>query len=277
MPGVLYVVSTPIGNLDDITLRALRVLGEVDVIAAEDTRHSRKLLTHHGIAGELISYWGEREKSGAERVLTLLREGKRVALISDAGTPGMSDPGQVLIRRAIEAEMEVVTVPGPSALIAALTVSGLPTGEFLFLGFAPVKKNERRKFLRDAAMQKRTVVFYEAPHRLIETLREMEEIAKDRSVAVCHELTKFHESVLRGTVGAVLTELLDSVIAGEYVIVLEGMTKEITSYDEALSEVMGLMQSGMGRKEAVRIVAEDYGMSRKDLYERSLGKSGLSP
>lgn len=277
MSGVLYVVSTPIGNLDDITLRALRVLREVDIVAAEDTRHSRKLLSHHGISAELISYWGEREKSGAERVLSLLREGKRIALISDAGTPGMSDPGQVLIKRAIESAVDIVPVPGPSALIAALTVSGLPTGEFLFLGFVPVKKNERRKFLEGAALERRTAVFYEAPHRIIETLREMEGIMPERSVAVCHELTKFHESVFRGAVSEVLASLLESVVAGEYVIVLEGMRKEITSYEEALSEVRGLMREGLGRKEAVRIVAKNYGMSRKELYERSLGKRGSSP
>lgn len=272
MAGVLYVVATPLGNLEDITLRALRILREVDVIAAEDTRHSAKLLNHFGITKQLFSYWGEREKSRSEQVIELLRQGKTIALISDAGTPGLSDPGEVLIKKAIEASIPVVPVPGPSAVVASLSVSGLSTREFLFLGFIPIKKNERKKFLRDISIEKRTLVFYEAPHRLLETISDIRDIMPERDIAVCHELTKMHESIYRGTVDEVLSMIGHAVIAGEYVIVLGGARREGGSLEEALREVETLMRGGIGRKEAVKIVSSDYGVSKKELYDRSLNK-----
>src|SRR3989304_10595628 len=166
MKGILYIVSTPIGNLEDITLRALRVLKEVDVIAAEDTRHSSKLLNHYGISKPLMSYWGEKEKVKSEEVLTRLRAGQSVALISDAGTPGISDPGSVLIGKAVEEGIPVVSVPGPSALIAAISLSGLLIKEFTFIGFFPPKKTQRQKILKDLSMEKMVLIFYEAPHRI---------------------------------------------------------------------------------------------------------------
>lgn len=270
--GTLYIVSTPIGNLDDITLRALNVLKEVDVIAAEDTRHSRKLLTHFGISKRLISYWGEKEKAKSEEVLRLLHEGRNVALISDSGTPGISDPGEVLIRKAIESSISLVPVPGPSAVVTALIVSGMSTKEFVFLGFVPPKKSERYKFLEKASVEKRTVVFYESPHRLLDCLDDLSNIIPDRNLAVCHEMTKLHESVVRGTVSEVLVAMEDSKIAGEYVLVIEGAPEERVSIDQALIEVEELMKEGTGRKEAVRRIADKYGLSKKKLYDLSLSK-----
>jgi len=270
MKGLLYVVATPIGNLEDITLRALRVLKEVDLIAAEDTRHSLKLLNHYGIEKPLLSYWSEREKVRSEEVISHLKAGRSVALISDAGTPGISDPGAVLIRRAIEEGIEIIPVPGPSALIAALSVSGLPAEEFLFCGFLPPRKTERLRKLEELKYEKRTVVFYEAPHRLLETVEDMIEVFGDRKVMIAKELTKLHEKIMRGTLKDVYSKLQDSVIAGEYVIVLEGSPGMITSIEEALEEVKALMKKGMGRKEAVRIISGLYNISSKELYDRSL-------
>lgn len=271
MPGILYIVATPIGNLEDITLRALRVLKEVDFIAAEDTRHSLKLLNHYDIEKPLLSYWSEREKVRSEEIINLIKAGKTVALISDAGTPGISDPGAVLIRRAIEEGITIVPVPGPSALIAALSVSGLPTEEFSFFGFLPPKKSERLRKLEELKFEKRTLVFYEAPHRLLETVEDFIEVfGGERRVVLFKELTKIHEQVMRGSLQEVYSRLSGSVIAGEYVIVIEGSSGRAASLEEALEEVKVLMRQGMGRKEAVKTVAEHYNLSSKELYDRSL-------
>lgn len=276
MKGTLYIVSTPIGNLEDITLRALKVLEDVDLIAAEDTRHSLKLLTHYGIKKPLMSYWSEREKIRAGEIITKLKDGLSVGLISDAGTPGISDPGAVIVRSALEEHIEVVSIPGASAVISALSISGLPTEEFTFIGFLPPKRGERMKALNALLLEARTLVFYEAPHRLIETLSDMEEtLGAERRMALAKELTKMHEEVLRGTITQVLEGLTEehTKIAGEYVLVLEGKKKgEKPSevLEEALLEVKTLMKKGMGRKEAAKNVAENYGISKKDLYDRSL-------
>jgi 16S rRNA (cytidine1402-2'-O)-methyltransferase len=271
MKGTLYIVATPIGNLEDITLRALRILKEADVIAAEDTRHSQKLLSHYGISKPLISYWGEREKVKAEEAVDMLLEGKSVALISDAGTPGISDPGSVLIRRAIGENISIVPIPGPSAAVAALSVSGLETGEFTFCGFLPPKESRRRKELQRLEFEQRTLVFYEAPHRIMETLQDMEELFGERSVVVIKELTKMHEEVLRGTVSEVFDRLGDTKIAGEYVIVVAGKpAMERPGIHDALKEIETLMKKGLGRKEAVKKIAVAYSLSKKELYDRSL-------
>ncbi len=271
MKGTLYIISTPIGNLEDITLRALRVLKEVDVIAAEDTRHSLKLLTHYGISKPLVSYWGEKEKVKSTEILKKLNSGQIVALISDAGTPGISDPGSVLIKKALEEGIRVASVPGASALIAALSISGLSTEKFTFIGFLPVKHGQRQKVLKDLSLEQRTFVFYEAPHRILETLSDMKEILGERKIAVVKEITKIHEEVFRGSISEILNRIEETTIAGEYVIVVEGRTEErkLTS-DDALSEVDALMKKGLGRKEAVRKIAQAYGLSKKELYDRSL-------
>lgn len=271
MKGALYIISTPIGNLEDITLRALRVLKEVDVIAAEDTRHSLKLLVHYGISKPLISYWGEREKIKSVEIVEKLHSGRSVALISDAGTPGISDPGAVLIKKAIEEKIQVISIPGPSALIAALSLSGLPTNEFTFIGFLPSKKIRRQKVLKDLSLEPRTLIFYEAPHRVLETLEDMEKIFAERRAALAKEITKIHESVLRGSISEILGKLEKTTIAGEYIIVLEGKTAEnklITM--DVLLEISSLMKKGFSRKEAVKKIAEAYGLSKKELYDKSL-------
>lgn len=269
------MVSTPIGNLEDITLRALRVLKEVDAIAAEDTRRSLKLLSHFGISKPLISYWSEREKVRTEEILRRLRAGQSVALVSDSGTPGISDPGGVLVREALGEGMAVRPIPGACALIAALSVSGLASDEFTFIGFLPAKQEHRRKKLAAISREERTLIFYEAPHRLVETIGDMERVLGNRKTAVLKEITKLHEQTITGLLNDVARKLSDSVIAGEYVIVMEGRRTEACPLDEAVEEVIALMRTGMGRKEAALRVAGHYGMSKRTLYERSLrGVSG---
>ncbi|MEJ2696340.1 MAG: 16S rRNA (cytidine(1402)-2'-O)-methyltransferase [Candidatus Sulfobium sp.] len=269
--GRLYIVATPIGNLEDITLRALRVLKEADVIAAEDTRHSLRLLNHYGISRQLVSYWGEKEKVRAEETISLLKAGKNVALISDAGTPGIADPGSVLIRRAWEEGIRVEAVPGPAAVIAALSVSGFSTEEFMFCGFLPSKQSRRRKLLEELSREKRTVVFYEAPHRIMECFGDIAELFGDRKTVVAREMTKLHEEITRGDAVEIRERLEGSVTAGEYVVVIEGRRDEKSpAGEEALKEVGALMKKGFGRKEAVKRVATEYGLSRKELYDRSL-------
>lgn len=271
MKGTLYIVSTPIGNLEDITLRALRILKEVDLIAAEDTRRSLKLLAHYGISKPMISYWREKEKARSDEIMSRLHAGQSVALISDAGTPGISDPGELLIKKAVEEHLRVVSIPGPSALVASLTVSGLPAEEFTFIGFLPSGKSQRRKVLADLSIERRTLIFYEAPHRVIDTLTDIGEIVGERKASLVKEITKIHEEVLRGSISEILSELKNSVVAGEYVIILEGRKGErppVTGI--VLSEIRALMKKGLGRKEAVKKIADEYGISKKELYNASL-------
>jgi len=270
--GTLYIVSTPIGNLEDITLRALRILKEADVIAAEDTRHTLKLLTHYGISKPVISYWGEKEQQKAEEVIGRLGNGQSVALVSDAGTPGISDPGGVLVRRALQEGIEVVPVPGPAALIAALTISGFSTEEFVFSGFLPAKQSQRRRFLEELSLEKRTIVLYESPHRVVESMAEMAEIFGGRRMVIAREITKLYEEVMRGTVSEVFERLAGSRIVGEFVLVIEGRPEGegAVGTDDAIREIRALMKKGLGRKEAVKRVAGQYGLSKKELYDLSL-------
>ncbi|MCL0071375.1 16S rRNA (cytidine(1402)-2'-O)-methyltransferase [Thermodesulfovibrionales bacterium] len=271
LTGTLFVVSTPIGNLEDITLRALRVLKEVDFIVVEDTRRSLKLLNYYGISKPLISYWSAKEKVKTEVVIKKLRSGLSVALISDEGTPGISDPGYLLIKEAIEKNINITPIPGPSAFVAALSVAGLPAEEFTFIGFLPSKAAQRRKKLKELVLEPRTLVFYEASHRLLDTLSDMEEIFREREAAVAKEMTKIYEEILRGSISGILDMLEDRTIAGEYVIVVEESKRDGVTMDEALEEVRALIKKGKGRKEAVKSVAEEYGHSKKELYDKSLG------
>jgi 16S rRNA (cytidine1402-2'-O)-methyltransferase len=220
--GTLYVVSTPIGNLEDITLRALRILKQVAVVAAEDTRHTQKLLNFHGIHAKLTSYHDYNKEEKAEILIQHLQEGMSVALVVDAGTPGISDPGYYLINRSIQAGLPIVPIPGPSALLAALSVSGLPTDSFLFEGFLPRKKTARAKHLETFKMEPRTLIFYESPHRLLQCLSDMQRILGDRRVVVARELTKTFEEVIRGRLSKVVPELSGRTIKGEITIVVEG-------------------------------------------------------
>jgi 16S rRNA (cytidine1402-2'-O)-methyltransferase len=272
--GSLYIVSTPVGNLEDITLRAIRILGEVDIIAAEDTRHSVKLLNHLGIRKPMISYWREKEQVRSDEIIKRLHAGQSIALISDAGTPGISDPGAVLIKRAIEENIQILSIPGPSAFVAALSVSGLPTDQFTFMGFLPSRTAQRQKFLREVYLEQKTLIFYEAPHRIVDTLLDLSHIFGERKAALIKEITKFHEDVVRGSITEIIEEVQKTTIAGEYVIIVEGwsgMNKSIT--EDVLSELHMCMRKGLGRKEAVKRIAETFGLSKKELYKKSLDES----
>jgi 16S rRNA (cytidine1402-2'-O)-methyltransferase len=271
--GTLYIVATPIGNLEDITLRALRVLKEVDLIAAEDTRRSAKLLSHYGISKPVISYWREKERTRSDEIIRRLQEGQSVALVSDAGTPGISDPGAVLIRKAVEEHVPVLPVPGPSAFVAALSVSGLPLEEFTFVGFLPSRKAHRRKVLEDLSLECRTLIFYEAPHRVMDALSDMEETLGNRRAVISREITKIHEEVLRGHLREIAAEIGKNKTVGEFVIIVEGRAEgNGPSGTDVLSEVRMLMKRGIGRKEAVRRIAREYGLSKNELYEKSLNE-----
>jgi 16S rRNA (cytidine1402-2'-O)-methyltransferase len=269
--GTLYIVATPIGNLEDITLRALRVLKSVDIIAAEDTRHSLKLLNHYGISKPMISYWKEKEKVRSDEIIENLKSGQSIALITDAGTPGISDPGAVIIRKAIEEDIRIVAIPGPSAFVAALSLSGLSTDEFVFVGFLTSKWRQRQKILKDLSLEPRTIIFYEAPHRILETLMDMKEIFKERKTVLVKEITKIHEEILRGSVSEIIKELENTKISGEYVIIIERRRDDEKIINEdILSEVRSLMKKGFSRKEAVKKIADEYGLSKKKLYDKSL-------
>ncbi len=271
MRGTLYIVSTPIGNLEDITLRALRILKSVDVIAAEDTRHSLKLLNYYNISKPMISYWKEKEKVKSEILIEKLKRGESIALISDAGTPGISDPGAIIVRKAIAEGFQPVAIPGPSALIAALSISGLSTNEFVFIGFLPSKSKQRQNSLKNLSLEQRTLIFYEAPHRIIDSLNDIKNIFGDRLGFVAKEITKLHEHIYRGKISQIIKELEKNKIAGEYVIIIEGKQTVGKIIDERiLSEIKILMKKGFSRKEAVKKVADEYGLSKKELYDKSL-------
>lgn len=220
--GKLFVVSTPIGNLEDITLRALNVLKEVDVIAAEDTRHTSKLLRHFSIQTKLISYHEHNEESKSELILKLIKNGKNVALVSDAGTPMISDPGYVIVRSAIKENIEVIPVPGVTACIAALVSSGLSSDFFTFVGFLPRQKSKRTERLKELSVYRSTLVFYEAPHRLLEMMESLVEVIGDRKCALVKEITKKFESTKRGFLSDVINEVKQTEVKGEYVIIVDG-------------------------------------------------------
>jgi 16S rRNA (cytidine1402-2'-O)-methyltransferase len=224
--GILYIVSTPIGNLEDITLRALRILKEVDLIAAEDTRHTGLLLRHFGIKKPLTSYFEGNEQRKKELILSRLKQGDRIALVSNAGTPGISDPGFRLIQTAVENQIPIVPIPGPSAVIAALSVSGLPTDAFLFKGFLPHKSKKRRDLLKQLEGNKETLIFYESPHRLIETLKDLLDILGDREIVLTRELTKIYEEILRGKVSEIQRQIGEKKLKGEITLIISGKIRE---------------------------------------------------
>ena len=221
--GTLYVVATPIGNLDDITLRALRILGSVDLIAAEDTRHTRKLLTHFDISCPLLSYHDHNKAPQAQRLLGLLQAGRRIALVTDAGTPGIADPAYHLLQVLLPHDIPIVPIPGPSAAIAALSVSGLPMNRFVFEGFLPVKSGRRRQRLEALRDEPRTVVLYESPHRFVKLLRELvEHFGAERRVVVARELTKHYEEIMRGTAASLLESWQERSVRGEFTVIVDG-------------------------------------------------------
>lgn len=272
MSGVLYIVATPIGNLEDITFRAVRTLKEADLIAAEDTRHSRKLLSHFGIETPMTSYYDHNQSLKGERILNALRDGRQVALISDAGTPCISDPGYQLVRDALAEGIKVVPIPGPSAAVAALSSAGLPTDSFTFAGFPPNKEGKRRSFLTSLAQLPGTLVLYEAPHRLAATLADISLLLGERQVVVARELTKLHEEFLHGTAGSVIEQVLDGRERGEVVILLAQADSscqppEGPSPKERLTEALS---RGHSVKEAAALVAASTGLPRRELYAQAL-------
>jgi 16S rRNA (cytidine1402-2'-O)-methyltransferase len=271
MPGKLFLVATPIGNLEDITYRAVRVLGEASLIACEDTRQTRKLLDRYGIQTPTISYHEHNEAERAAELAARMAAGATVALVSDAGMPLVSDPGYRLVRAAIEAGIPIEPVPGPSAVLAALAASGLPAGEFHFAGFLPPKSGQRARALEALAKEPATLVFYEAPHRILETLEAVEQVLGPRQVVVARELTKIHEEFLRGPVGEVRARLAErDAIKGEITLLVGRACPSATDDTPLETAVETLVESGMARMEAIKQVARNRGLSKREVYERLL-------
>ena len=268
--GKLYLVATPIGNLEDISARAVRVLGQVDLIAAEDTRISGRLLKAFNIKRPLISYYEHNKTLRGGELLARLQAGQDIALISDAGMPGISDPGADLLRLAIEAGIETVIIPGPNAALSALVLSGLESNRFTFEGFLPREGSKRRTALTALALEQRTMLFYEAPHRLLYTLRDMAAIfGEERPAAAGRELTKLHEEMIRGTLGKLLTHFEQTAPRGEFTLVVAGApppVRELPQESELMAEMATLIKAGQGRKEAARTVAQKYGLPVKRVY-----------
>lgn len=270
--GTLYLVATPIGNLEDITLRALRVLGEVSLIAAEDTRRAWLLLAHYGISRPVTSYFEGNRRQKMERILRQLEEGD-VALISEAGMPGLSDPGYELIRAALARGHAVTAVPGPTALVTALVLSGLPTDRFVYLGFLPRRKNQRRALLKEVAGVRWTLVVFEAPHRLLETLVDLEAVLGNRPIAVCRELTKMFEEVWRGTVSDARAHFAIQEPRGEFTLVIGGAVEEGRwNEGQVRAALEEYLQAGLPPAQAVRDVAALSGWPRREVYELLLAR-----
>lgn len=269
--ATLYIISTPIGNLEDMTYRAVRILGEVDLIAAEDTRHSLKLLNHFGISKPLTSYFDHNQQLKGERILNALRQGKSVALISDAGTPCISDPGYQLVRDAVAENIPVVPVPGACAAVAALSASGLPTDSFTFAGFPPSRQGKRRTFLSGMNALPGTLVLYEAPHRLLETLSDIREVLGERQVIVARELTKIYEEFIRGNASEVIAAVSQGIVRGEVVVLIapgEVATQETEQLENVLSRLMA--PGTLSIKDIAKQAAAISGVSRSEAYSEAL-------
>lgn len=270
-PGTLFIVATPIGNLEDITLRAIRTLKEVDLIAAEDTRHTRKLLNHLGISTPLISYYREKEQQRGAAILERLASGENVALVSDAGTPAISDPGAILVQLAHEAGISVCPIPGASALTAAISCSGYTDGGFLFLGFPPTKSSQRKKLFNSLIHSQYPVVFYEAPRRIGAFLQEALEVLGDRQALWARELTKTYEELHKGLLSELLEICSEQNSRGEFVIII-GPGREEKAQGENLEELLVWYRdhSGLSLKDACRQLAKDLGLSRSQIYQQAL-------
>jgi len=271
--GTLYLVATPIGNLEDITYRAVRILSEVDLIAAEDTRHTLKLLNHLQIKKPLISYHDNNRMERADELVARLKNGENIALVSDAGMPAISDPGEELVRKCAEEGIRVTVIPGCTAALSGLIVSGLPTRRFVFEGFLPQKRSERIKRLKELAGEERTLIFYEGPHRLRAMLTDVLEVFGERQCALARELTKLHEEVLRGNLSELLEKLGTNPPRGEYVIILSGADPESRKKASTVP-VMGVeelvrhyQEQGLSRMDAMKQVAKDLGVSKRDIYQ----------
>jgi len=275
MAGTLYLCATPIGNLEDITYRVLRTLKEVDLIAAEDTRNSIKLLNHFDIQTPMTSYHEFNKIEKAYQLVGKLKEGKNIALITDAGTPGISDPGEDIVRICYEEGIEVTSLPGAAACITALTMSGLPTRRFAFEAFLPRDKKERASVLEELKNETRTIILYEAPHHLLKTLKELLEVLGDREITICRELTKKHEEKIKSTFSSLISYYEDKEPRGEYVLVVRGKSfEEIKKEQQSTWEEMSIEEhmafyeeKGIDHKEAMKLVAKDRGVSKRDIYQ----------
>lgn len=277
MQGELFIIATPIGNLEDITLRAIRILKEVDIIAAEDTRHTLKLLNHLEISKPLISYHRHNEEIKTQELINKLLEGKNIALVSDAGTPVISDPGGEIVKVAIENNIKVTPVPGPCAAIAALVSSGIDAKEFTFLGFLPQNKKNRKEKIQQIEIEERTTILYEAPHKLLQTLKDLEPIIKDRVVVLARELTKIHEEFKIGTIQQLLNEIKEP--KGEYVIII---SKNDKSKNELKIEELNNLkleehykyyeEKGINKKEIIKQIAKDRNVNKNEIYQKFLNQ-----
>ncbi len=278
MAGKLYLCATPIGNLEDITFRVLNTLKEVDLIAAEDTRHSIKLLNHFDIKTPMTSYHEFNKIEKAEYLVGKLLEGVNIALITDAGTPGISDPGEELVKQAYKAGVEVTSLPGPAACITALTLSGMSTRRFAFEAFLPSDKKEKQIILEELKKETRTIILYEAPHRLVRTLQEVLEALGNRNVTLLRELTKKHETVFQSTIKDLISYYEDKEPKGECVLVIEGKSRSVIEEEAkeqwkemTLEEHMEVyLSKGMNKKEAMKAVAKDLGVSKREIYQKLL-------
>ncbi|MBR1623649.1 MAG: 16S rRNA (cytidine(1402)-2'-O)-methyltransferase [Pseudobutyrivibrio sp.] len=279
MSGTVYLVATPIGNLEDITFRAVRILKEVDLIAAEDTRNSIKLLNHFEIDTPMTSYHEFNKVDKAITLIEKLKEGQNIAVITDAGTPGISDPGEELVKMCYEQGIEVTSVPGPAACITAITMSGQACRRFAFEAFLPKDKKERRRVLEETKSETRTIIIYEAPHHLIGTLKELKDVlGEDRGITLCRELTKKHEEKEKTTIGGALKSYETKEPRGEYVLVIAGKSKaevieeaRAAFNDVSIEEHMDMyLAQGMDKKEAMKAVAKDRGVSKRDIYNALL-------
>lgn len=275
--GKLYLVPTPIGNLKDITLRALEVLENADIIAAEDTRQSLKLLNHFNIKKSLFSYHKHNEQGKSEDIINKLKSGMNIALITDAGTPGISDPGSVIVEKCIDQEIEFEVLPGATAITTALVYSGLDTTKFIFRGFLPRENKERNPIVEEIKNVRDTIILYEAPHRLLDTLEYLLNNIGDRKIAICRELTKLHEEIYRGKISSALKYFIENRPRGEFVLVIEGKSEdEIKAEKEALwsdltikEHLLKLIESGIEKKDAIKLVAKERNLPKKEVYKYS--------
>jgi len=273
MPGTLYLVATPIGNLSDITHRALQVLRDIDLIACEDTRHTQKLLNHYGITTKTVSYHEHNEQQRAVQLIDQLKQGTSIAVVSDAGTPAISDPGFRLVRAAIENEVPVVPVPGPSALISALIAAGLPTDEFFFAGFLPAKSNARRARLSELQTVPGTLIFYEAPHRLAATLKDAYEILGERAAVVARELTKVHEEIRRGRLSELSNHYEREEPRGEIVVLIDRNVIGVAKPQLTIAALVDQFeQEGLDQRAALKKAARELGLSRAEAYRKLISE-----
>lgn len=278
MASCLYIVGTPIGNLEDMTLRGIRILKEVDIIAAEDTRQTAKLLNHYDIKKPMISYHEHNKKTKGEEIIGLILQGNIVALVSDAGMPCVSDPGEDLVRLCVEKGIEVIAVPGPSASLTALSISALPTSRFVFEGFLPAKGKERKERLERLSREDRTIILYEAPHRLMTTLKDLKEYMGNVNISISRELTKKFEETLRTDLEGAIEEFSNRNIRGEFVLILEGKSPEALKEEEEKQwkdlsikdHIIMYMDKGLSKKEAVALVAKERGIRKKEVYNISI-------